>query len=133
MYLSSFKSCAVALVAALLVTGTVSAADAPVPAHKWRVEFTGQSTAAGEMQFRVSGHEGEPLMVTVKINSGRGAYLMAQDLFEALKAQLPKKRFGAEIVHGQEVLVKPHSGEPDFVFELVESSVTGARVHITPA
>ncbi len=132
MYLQTLKSCAVALVTTLLITGTVTAADAPAAQSKWRVDFNGKAASDGEMQFRITPHEGDPILVTAKIHQGRGQLYIAQDVRDTFKSQLPKERFRAEIVAQERVIVKAHSGEQAFLLELVESSVTGTRIHITP-
>ena len=100
------KTAAASLIAALLATGATFAADAPAPASKWHVEFSGQATTDGEMQFRITPHEGELVMITVKIRQARGSHFIAKDAMEAFKAQLPKKRIKSEIVSGDHVLVK---------------------------
>jgi hypothetical protein len=124
------KTAAAILIASLLVHATF-AADAPVPASKWHVEFSGQATSAGEMQFRITPHAGELVMITVKVHQARGSHFIAKDALEAFKAQLPKKRIKSEIVSGDHVLVKAGPGEGDFALELAESTVQGVRVHIT--
>lgn len=125
------KIVAASLLASLLMAVATFAADAPTPAAKWHVEFSGQATTDGEIQFRVSPHEGEPVMITVKIHQPRGPHFIAKDAQEAFKAQLPKKRIKSEIVAGDHVLVKAGPGEGDFALELAGSTVEGVRVHIT--
>ena len=132
MILQALKAGAASLVAAVLIASTASAGDAPAPDGKWRVDFNGKSATEGEMQFRVVPHEGEPLLVTVKIRQSRAQIYIAQDAREAFKDQLPKERFRAEIVAGERLVVKAHSGEQPFVLELVSSSVTGTHIHISP-
>jgi hypothetical protein len=132
MSLQSFKACALALAAAWLVTGTVTAADAPAPTGKWRVDFNGKAASDGEMKFRITPQAGDPILVTAKIHHGRAQIYIAQDVRDSLKSQLPKERFRTEIVAGERVIVKAHSGEQAFLLELVESSVAGTRVHISP-
>jgi hypothetical protein len=123
---------AVALAAAMLIAGTSVAADTPATAGKWHVDFNGKAASDGEMQFRVTPHEGEPLLVTAKIHSGRAQIYIAQDVRETFKTQLPKSRFRAEVVAGERLILKAHSGEQDFLLELVQSSVGGTHIHITP-
>ena len=132
MYLQTFKSCAVALAVVLLVTGTATATDAPAATSKWRVDFNGKAASDGEMQFRITPHEGEPILVTAKINQGRAQIYIAQDVRDTFKDQLPKERFRAEIVAQERVIVKAHSGERAFMLELVQSSVAGTHIHISP-
>ena len=132
MSLQSLKSCAVALAATLLISGTVTAADAPAAQSKWRVDFNGKAASDGEMQFRITPHEGDAILVTAKINQGRAQIYIAQDVRDTFKSQLPKERFRAEIVAQERVIVKAHSGEQAFLLELVQSSVAGTHIHITP-
>ncbi len=132
MHIHPLKVCALAFIGTLLFTGMAAAADAPAPFNKWRVELSGgHATDDGQLQFRITPHEGEAILVTAKIARGRGETFVAQDIRDAFKEQLPKKRFGTEIVAGQQVLVKPRSGEADFVVEIVEAAVPGLRIHVT--
>lgn len=128
--MSLLKSVAASLLASLLMTAATFAADAPAPAAKWHVEFSGQASNDGEIQFRVTPHEGELVTITVKIHQARGSHFIAKDTLEAFKAQLPKKRIKSEIVSGDHVLVKAGPGEGDFALELAGSTVEGVRVHI---
>jgi hypothetical protein len=121
---------AIALLATL-ITGTAAAADA-APAAKWRIEFQGQATSTGELQFRVTPQAGEPLLFTVKIHSGRGEVYMAKDVLEGIKAQLPRKRFKSEVAHVREVYLKSGHEEPPFTLELLNSTVEGTKVQIDP-
>jgi hypothetical protein len=133
MNLQALKAGAVALAAAaLLLAGTAIADDVPAATSKWRVDFNGKAASDGEMKFRVTPHEGEPIIVTAKIHQGRAQIYIAADVKDTFKAQLPKERFRAEIVAGERVLVKAHSGEQAFLLELVESSVAGTHIHISP-
>jgi|SRR5688572_2777814 hypothetical protein len=125
---------AIRLAATLLLTASFSAAvvAADAPSEKWLLVFQGRATSDGEMQLRLTPQTGEAILLTVKINSGRGEMYMARDVHAALKKQLPMPRFKTEILHGQEVLVKAGRGEPVFALELVQSSVTGTKVHLGP-
>jgi len=124
------RSLSLSLLVTVFAAGTAHAA-APAPATKWRVTFAGQAASEGQNQFRVTPQSGEPMLVTVKIIQGRGETYIAKDLCSAFKAQLPKKIFKSEIVHGQDVLVKAGPGEPAFALELVDSTVQGPRLHVT--
>jgi hypothetical protein len=114
-----------------LITGTAAAADAP--AEKWRLHFQGQATSDGEMHLRLTPQTGEPILITLKINSGRGQMYMAKDLLAAFKAQLPRGRFKSEIIHVQDVFLKSGHKEPAFTIEFVDSTVTGTKLHLGPA
>ena len=115
---------------AALITSTATAADAP--AEKWRIAFQGQATTTGELHFRVTPQTGEPLLFTVKIQSGRGEVYMAKDVLEGIKAQLSRKRFKSEIIHVQDVMLKSGHEEPPFTLELLDSNVEGTKVKISP-
>ena len=47
------------------------AADTPGPAPKWHISVVGGATSDGQIQFRVTPHEGEAVPVNVKVNHGR--------------------------------------------------------------
>lgn len=132
MNFQTFKSIAVALAAAILVSGTAAAADTPTPANKWHVSFNGKAGSDGEMQFRVTPHEGEPILVTAIIHRGHGEMSIAQDLRDSFQDQLPKKRFRAEVFSADRLQLKALSGEQAFVLELVQSSVDGPRIFVKP-
>jgi hypothetical protein len=114
----------------LVLAGTVVAADAPAPAAKWHVVINGSATSTGQMQFRLTPHEGEAVTVNANISQGRGELFITRDLAEAFKSQLPKKRFKSEVV-AEKLLVKAGPGEADFTLELVESTVAGPHIHVT--
>jgi hypothetical protein len=114
----------------LVLAGTAGATDAPAPASKWHITNVGGATSDGQIQFRVTPHEGDAVTVTVKVNHGRPETFITKDVVEAFKAQLPKKRFKSEVV-SEKSLVKAGPGEPDFSLELVESTATGVRVYVT--
>jgi hypothetical protein len=118
------------LLSMILFVGAALAADAPAPAAKWHVAINGAATSDGHLQFRVTPHEGDAVMVNADIKQGRGELFITRDLGEAFKAQLPKKRFKSEVVGGA-LLVRAGPGEGDFSLELVDSTLAGARVHIT--
>ena len=128
MYTRILKSCVIVALGALAHAALADVASAP--ATRWHVAMHGSATSDGQMQFRVTPHEGEPLMVNADIKQGRGELFMARDLAEVFKAQLPKKRFKSEVI-GSTLLVKAGPGEPDFALELVASSVGGTRVQVS--
>lgn len=128
MHIQSFKSFAVALAAAVLVTGTAMADDAPAKASKWQVDFIGQAASDGEMQFRVTPHTGEPILVTTKIHSGCGQMCLAQGVRESFRNQLPKGHFRAEVHQNDRLYLRALPGEEAFLLELVQSSVEGSRI-----
>lgn len=122
---------ATALLALASFGAVATAADAP--AEKWRIQLQGQASSDGEVHLRVTPQTGDPIVVTIKIKSGRGEMFMAKDVLAAFKAQLPAKVYRSEIVHGGDVLVKAGHGEPSFAIEVVDSNVAGTRLKVGPA
>jgi hypothetical protein len=118
---------------ATVILGTLASlaiADAPAPAPKWRVAVDGQPTNDGQVQFRVTPHEGEAVMVTVEVKHGRPVTYLTRDISDAFKATLPKKRFKSDVI-AEKVLLKAGPGEADFALELVESTLAGSRIFVT--
>jgi hypothetical protein len=68
-----------------------------------------------------------PLRATAQIRKGRSENGVARDVGAALQAQAGK-RYAVEIDDGEDVLVKKHDGERNFVITLVENSVQGVRI-----
>lgn len=114
----------------LLIAGVAFAADAPAPATRWHIAVNGSATSDGHVQFRLTPHAGDAVTVDADIKQGRGALFFTRDLAEAFKAQLPRKRFKSEVI-AEKLLIKAGPGEADFTLELVESTVAGARIHLT--
>ena len=132
MHIQPLKICALALGAALSFASAASAADAPTPSNKWRIEVSGgQSTDSGEVQFRLTPHDGDAMLITAKVARGRGEMAVAAAILDAFKKQMPLKHFGAEIVAVQRVIVKTRPGEAEFLVEVVDSGIPGIRVHLT--
>lgn len=117
------------LVLATLASITLGA-DGPAPAAKWRVAVDGQPTSDGQVQFRVTPHEGDAVTVTVEVKHGRPVTYLTRDISDAFKAALPKKRFKSEVI-ADKVLLKAGPGEADFALELVESTPVGSRIFVT--
>ena len=119
-----------ALLAALTLAGAASAADSPAAVNKWHVLFNGTAENDGQLQFRMTPHEGEAVNVTIDIKRGRGVMFIARDVCDAFKSQLPKKRFKSEVFSDNQVLVKAGPGESEFALELMGSDVPGTRVQV---
>ena len=113
-----------------LLAHVALAADTPAAAPKWHISVVGGATSDGQIQFRVTPHEGEAVPVNVKVNHGRPETFITKDIVEAFKAQLPKKRFKSEVI-SEKALIKAGPGEADFTVELLESTAAGARIHVT--
>lgn len=104
-----------------------SAAIADGVGNKWRLQFSGDAESSGRIVLELSPSEGEPLRVTAQIRNGRSENGVARDVGAALQAQAGK-RYNIEVDDGEDVLVKKHDGERDFVVTIVENSVRGVRI-----
>jgi len=131
MHTQSLKTCVLALAAVMSFASVAGAEDAPAPFNKWRIDISGvRATESGELQFRLTPHDGDAILVTAKVPDGRGELYIAQAIRDAFLKQLPKGRFGIDVIATQQVLLKPRPGEPDFIVELVDSAVPGIRIHL---
>jgi hypothetical protein len=104
-----------------------SAAIADGVGNKWRLQFSGDAESSGRIVLELSPSEGEPLRATAQIRNGRSENGVARDVGAALQAQAGK-RYNIEVDDGEDVLVKKHDGERDFVVTIVENSVRGVRI-----
>ena len=95
--------------------------------NKWRLQFSGNAESDGRIVLQLAPSEGEPLTATVAVTKGRSENGVARDVRDALRAQVGK-RYHVEVDDGEDVLVKKHSGERDFIVTVVENSVQGVRM-----
>jgi hypothetical protein len=109
------------------VMASVAAADGVE--NKWRVEFSGNAESAGRIVLELAPAVGDPIRATVDVPKGRGENDIAEDVRDALQAQAGK-RYSVETDDGEDVLVKKHEGERDFVITIVENSVLGVKVDV---
>jgi hypothetical protein len=112
------------LLAALAYSGT-----APT-ANKWRIELDGQALKTGDIQFRVTPRQGEPIDVVATIRSGRAENNVAKDVRDAFAARLSPERYTVEVDDGEDVLIKKKEGQPDFALELIETGVQNVNIKI---
>lgn len=113
-----------AVLAAAMLPITASAAEpAHKPSNKWRLVVDGTARSAGEVSFRVTPNGGAPVEVSVKVPQNHGENAIAHDLRDMFRAKLPKKAFHIEVDDGEDVLLKKRIGQPDFLVELVSSTV----------
>jgi hypothetical protein len=112
------------LLAALAYSGT-----APT-ANKWRIELDGQALKTGDIQFRVTPRQGEPIDVVATIRSGRAENNVAKDVRDAFAAKLSPERYTVEIDDGEDVLIKKKDGQPDFALELIDTGVQNVNIKI---
>ena len=118
-----------AIISTLLLAALAYADTAPT-ANKWRIELDGQAQKSGDLQFRVTPRQGEPVEITATIRSGRAENNVARDVRDAFAAKLNPERYSVEIDDGEDVLIKKKDGQPDFALELVESSVQNVNIRI---
>ena len=97
--------------------------------NKWRLEFSGNAESAGHIVLQLAPAEGDPIRATADIVDGRSENGVAMDVRDALQEQAGK-RYNVEVDDGEDVLVKKHKGERDFVVTIVENSVRGVRINV---
>jgi hypothetical protein len=117
-------------VAASLTFAAMSFADAVSSSNKWRIELKGQALKTGEIQFRVTPRQGDPVDVVANIRSGRAENKVAKDVRDAFAAKLSPERFSVEVDDGEDVLIKKKDGQPDFALELVDSDVQNVSIKV---
>ena len=97
--------------------------------NKWRLEVSGNAESAGHIVLELAPAVGDPIRATVDIPKGRGENDVAKDIRDALQAQAGK-RYSVETDDGEDVLVKKHEGERDFVITIVENNVLGVKLNV---
>ena len=123
------RAFAAAIVSTLLLAALAYSGTAPT-ANKWRIELDGQALKTGDIQFRVTPRQGQPIDVVATIRSGRAENNVAKDVRDAFAASLSPERYTVEIDDGEDVLIKKKDGQPDFALELIETSVQNVNVKI---
>jgi hypothetical protein len=108
----------------------VAFADSSPTSNKWRIEMSGQALTNGEIVFRVTPRQGEPIDVNVGIRSGRAENNVARDVRDALAAKLSPDRFTVEVDDGEDILIKKKDGQPDFAVELIDTSVRNVNIKV---
>ncbi len=106
-----------------------SAALADGVENKWRLEFSGNAESAGRIVLELAPAVGAPIRATVDVADGRSENGVARAVRDALQAQAGA-RYDIEVDDGEDVLVKKHDGERDFVVTIVENSVRGVRIEV---
>jgi hypothetical protein len=119
-----------AAIISTLLLAALAYADTSPTANKWRIELDGQAQKTGDLQFRVTPRQGEPIEITATIRSGRAENNVARDVRDAFAAKLSPERYSVEVDDGEDVLIKKKDGQPDFALELIESSVQNVNIRI---
>jgi hypothetical protein len=97
--------------------------------NKWRLEISGNAESAGRIVLQLAPAQGDPITARAAIPKGRGENDLARDVRDAVQAAAGK-RYNVEVDDGEDVLVKKHPGERDFVITVVENSVQGVRIDV---
>jgi len=118
-----------AIGATLLLAALAYAGTAPT-SNKWRIALDGQAQSSGELRFRVTPRQGDPIDVSATIRSGRAENNVAKDVRDAFAATLSPERYSVEVDDGEDVLIKKKGGQPDFALQLIESSVQNVSIKI---
>ena len=98
--------------------------------NKWRIELDSQALTDGNLQFRVTPRQGEPIDVVASIRSGRAENNVARDVRDAFAAKLDPQRYSVEVDDGEDILIKKKDGQPDFALEFVESNVRNVNIKV---
>ena len=106
-----------------------SVASADGVENKWRLELSGNAESAGRIVLQLAPAEGDPITATAAIPVGRGENDVARDIRTALQTAAGK-RYNIEVDDGEDVLVKKHEGERDFVITVVENRVQGVKINV---
>jgi hypothetical protein len=123
-------ACALCLLAVLAPIGSVTMADDVTASNKWRIEVSEGANSDGTIALRVTPQGGTPTAVSVAVKNGRSENGIADDIRDAMKAQLPGDRYQVEVDDGEDVLVKAKGDQPDFALELVSSDVKSTRLSL---
>jgi hypothetical protein len=116
------------ILGACLTLAAFAAAAAGVE-NKWRLQFSGNAESDGRIVLELSPSEGEPTRASADIARGLGENDVAKSVRSALQAQAGM-RYSVEVDDGEDVLVKKHHGERDFIVTIVENSVRGVRIGV---
>jgi hypothetical protein len=116
------------ILGAWLTLAAFAAAAAGVE-NKWRLQFSGNAESDGRIVLELSPSEGEPIRASADIARGLGENDVAKSVRSALQAQAGM-RYSVEVDDGEDVLVKKHHGERDFIVTIVENSVRGVRIGV---
>ena len=115
----------------LLVFMTVSCATTSHrPSNKWRIEVSEGANSNGEIVFRVSPEDREPMEVRVFVEDGTRENKVARTIRDAFEDQLPVDQYHVEVDDGEDVLVNKKRGASDFGLMLISSTVKSVRINL---
>ena len=121
----------IASIGALLVQSADAANSLPV-SNAWNVAPRGNATSSGELHFRMTAGDADPVDITVPIMSGAKEESIARYIQRSLSSQLRAHRIDVEPGEGTNVMVTNASGK-GFSLELVTSDVENVRVAVQSA
>jgi hypothetical protein len=75
-----------AAIVSTVLLAALAYADGSPTANKWRIELDGQALKTGDLQFRVTPHQGEAIDIIATIKSGRAENNVAKDVRDAFAA-----------------------------------------------
>jgi hypothetical protein len=114
---------ALTIVCALALALPAAAAES----NKWRLQFSGNAKADGEIELVLTPEGGEAAHVIVAIAKGTGENRVAKLVSEGIRKQFGDAMYKSEVDDGEDVLVKARRGTPDFQV-VVERNTTGVRI-----
>jgi hypothetical protein len=114
------------------ICGGWATAEAAVlrTADKWRIVCMRDALSDGEVVFRLTPVDGEPLELKVPIKAGTYENDIARQIRDVLRAKLSKELYHVETDDGEAVLVKKRMGKPTFRLEFVSHSVNGLGIRV---
>ena len=115
---------ALTMVCALALALPAAAAES----NKWRLQFSGNAKADGEIELVLTPDGGEAAHVVVSIPKGTGENRAAKMVAEAIGKQFGDAMYKSEVDDGEDVLVKARRGTPDFQV-VVRRNTTGVRIN----
>lgn len=121
------------LIAAIVCFAQAANAANSLPVSSaWNIAPSGDATSSGELHFRMTAGDANPVDITVPIISGAKEANIARYIQRALSSQLRTHRLDVQSGEGANVLVtsSTHTG---FSLELVNSDVENVRVAVQSA
>ena len=125
------RNALITAVAAAIVQVAGAANSLPV-SNAWNVAPSGDATSSGELHFRMTAGDADPVDITVPIMSGAKEGSIARYIQRALSSQLRAHKVDVEAGEGANVLVTS-SANASFSLELVTSDVENVRVAVHSA
>jgi hypothetical protein len=120
------------IIAAGAVMQLAGAANSLPVSNAWNVAPSGTATSSGELHFRMTAGDADPVDITVPIMSGTKEASIARYIQRALSSQLRAHDVAVEAGEGANVMVTSPANAR-FSLELVTSDVENVRVAVRSA